>query len=241
MSAIVSQYIFINSADRVSGNSNDFQVFLKDIKNDFEDVNITIQNLSILNSFYPINSNNNVISIGATAAITATITPGNYTSAQFITEFVAESSLGITGAYSSNTGKFSFGSTNGMAWSITANANQPFLGLTTGTHNSSGGVITSDAVVNLSGAREVRILTDIPIYSTNSHDDNKNILISVYPNANFNNMINYSLQNFAHVKLSTSNIGLQRFTLVNEFGELLNTNNTDWSMTLLLTSNSLQF
>ena len=237
----VSQYIFINSADRISGTINDFQVFLKDIKNDLEDISITIQNLSIPNSFYPINLLNNIISIGATTALTATITPGNYTATQFITEFVAESSLGITGTYNGNTGKFSFGSTNGMAWSLTANTNQPFLGLTTGAHNSVNGVITSDSVINLSGAREIRILSDIPIYSTNTRDDNKNILISVYPNCTFGNMINYSLQNFAHVKLSTSNIGLQRFTLVNEYNEILDLNNLDWSMTLLLTSNTLQF
>lgn len=236
--SIVSQYLFINSADRINGTSNDFQIQLKDINNDFEDMSLTIQNLSIPFSFYPINSNNNVITIGTTQ--TATITKGNYTANSFLNEFITDMPFGITGAYNTSTGKFSFGTTNASSWSITANSNQQYLGLSAGLHSSTSGVITSDQLVNLSGPREIRILTDIPIYSTNTTDYNKDVLISVYPNTTFGSMINYTLHNFAHIKMACSNINIQRFSLVDENNQHIDLNKLDWSMTLLLTSNSLQ-
>jgi len=41
-----SQNIFLNSGDRISGNSNDFQIDIKDIDNDYN-IGLQIQKLNI--------------------------------------------------------------------------------------------------------------------------------------------------------------------------------------------------
>ena len=113
--------------------------------------------------------------------------------------------------YSSTTGKFSFGATGDF--SITAGANQPFFGLSEGIHHSVSYALVSDNIANLGGPMEIRVLSDIPKYSSNTSSGNNDLLISVYPNVSFGNVINYTNQNFAHIKLNTSRIGFNRFNL----------------------------
>ena len=56
----------------------------------------------------------------------------------------------------------------------------------------------------------------------------------MYPNVSFGNVINYTNQNFAHIKLNTSRIGFQSFQLVNEYNEQIDLNGLEWNITLLL-------
>ena len=235
MTSVVSQYIFINSADREYGETNDFTVNLVDIRDDFESMSLSIQNLTMPRSYYPINSLNNVISLGLTSAV---LSQGNYTPSTLITEFISKSPIPITGSYNSTTGKFSFMTVDNSAWQI--DGPYKYLGLSSGIHSSSSGIIVSDIVANLSGPREIRILTNIPIYSTNTTNVNRNVLISIYPNCQFGEMINYTIQNFAHIKLNTAHVGQTRFQIVDEDYNPINLNGEEYSLTLILTSNSLQ-
>lgn len=235
--AVASQMIHISSKDRINGSSSDYTILLKDRDlNDYQD--LSIQKISIPFSYYAINSNNNVITLGATAGLTATITPGNYTTSSFLTEFITKAPIGITGAYNSTTSKFSFGSTDNSAWNITTDTrNYRYLGLPKSTVCASvSGIITSSNVVNMSGTQEIQILCDIPMNSSNTYNYNNNVLVSIYPNALPGGMIQYTNENFAHIKLDTQRIGLTRFTLIDDNHDTIDLGGLDWSMTLLLTS-----
>lgn len=226
----VSQYIFINSKDRVIGSASDFQINIKDIQNDFENIELTLQKVSIPRSYYPINSSNNVItcSLGD-----FTLTPGNYTIAQLITEFNSKTSIVLS--HSTTTGKMGFAVTG--AFSITGA--YKYLGLATGAHAGTGSFV-SDNVADLSGPSEINLITDIPLYSTNSLTGNRDRLISIYPNCSFGDYINFTISNFAPIKLATNNISMQSFSLRDETGTLIDLNGLDWSFTLLLSSSNLR-
>ena len=163
-------------------------------------------------------------------------TVGNYNATTLASQFISSAGSvvpGVSMVYSSTTGKFTYSATGDFV--VTAGANQPFLGLSKGTHTSTTRILVSDHVVNLGGPMELRILTDIPKYSSNTSSGNSDLLISVYPNVSFGNVVNYTNQNFAHIRLNTARIGLQSFQLVNEYNEELDLNGLDWNLTLLLT------
>ena len=136
-----SPLIFINSADRINGTAEDFYVNLVDINNDFENTSLSIQELCIPFSMYPINSNNNTIALsGISRSFNISLTPSNYTPTTFINEFVNQfgstGSLGITGGisgtYNTATSRFIFQMTdNTLDFSITLTIyNGKYLGLT---------------------------------------------------------------------------------------------------------------
>ena len=77
-----AQYTFINSADRLQGNSTDFLIDLSDIDLSAQRHGIQIQNCILPYNYYNINSNNNVINLGITDG-TITIPEGNYSSNEF--------------------------------------------------------------------------------------------------------------------------------------------------------------
>ena len=185
---VASQYIFISSANRLfpSDTSSDFTVNLTDLDPDDDNYNITVQNLSIPASWQGINSYNNQIALSTTGASgIMTLTPGNYNANQILTEIATQSliaGVGITGSYNSITDQFTFNSIGATGFQITAGSNQPFLGLSAGTHIGVSSHIYSDQAINLSGPREIRILSNLPTYSTNTWDQNNTCLLSIYPN-----------------------------------------------------------
>ena len=72
-----NQFIYVNSADRSSGDPSDFYTEIRDIDFDVQKPAIGVQNLILPNVQYNINENNNVICFGDTSL---TIPEGNYTS-----------------------------------------------------------------------------------------------------------------------------------------------------------------
>jgi hypothetical protein len=232
--ATSSQWIVINSKDRIAGVAENFSIDLRDLQNDDMDMSLCIQHLALPVSYYNINGNNNEVLLGTTQTIT--LTPGNYNATTFRTEFITQASpiySGVSMSYSSTTGKFQYlGITGGI---ITANENQGFLGLTTGTHSASVSTISGDRFADLSGPLEVRVITDIPIMSTNSLNANRDVLVSVYPAVAFGSVAEYTNHDFAHIKLRANKLGMHQFSLQNEFGEQLDLNGMNWAMTLLLT------
>lgn len=96
------------------------------------------------------------------------------------------------------------------------------------------GVLTTNSI-NLHGFNKIRIHYDLPIFSTNSKDNRKDILCCIYPNADYYlNMINYANESFYKLKLNTNKVGQQKFALRNQFDELIDLNGQDWSATLIL-------
>ncbi len=102
-----------------------------------------------------------------------------------------------------------------------------------GANTSTSGVLTSKSI-NMNAFDEIRIHTDIPLFSTNSKNGRKDILASVYPNTEYLGMIQYDNNSFSKMKLNTSRISNQSFQLRNEFNELIDLNGQEWSFTIIL-------
>ena len=100
-----AQYTFINSADRLQGNSTDFLIDLSDIDLSAQRHGIQIQNFILPNNYYNINSYNNVINLGITDG-SITIPQGNYSSTEFINYFNTNNcwkeKLGLKGIFVGN-------------------------------------------------------------------------------------------------------------------------------------------
>jgi len=203
-----SQYIFINSKDRIYGTSSNFGIDLNDQSiDDNVDMSLCVQNISIPNSFYNVNANNYSIATGTTVV---NLTQGSYNVSNFINNFISNASTvipGISVSYTSTTAKYTFGASG--SFDLTGNTNQQYLGLSPGVHTSNGSnQIVSDEIVNMSQPMEIRVLTDIPVYSQNSTTNNQDVLISIYPKVSFGSIINYTNQDFSHIKLKSPRIGL---------------------------------
>lgn len=235
------QYIFIDSSDRKypSETSSDFTINLNTGFENVDDLSLQIQNITIPNSWYNINSNNSTFTLGATSS-SVVIPDGNYTTSTFPAAFQTAtanfgSGIGITSSYSSTTGKFTFNTADLGEWTITATAKQKFLGLSAGTHTSSSGVITSDQVADFSGLREIRISSDLSVQSANSWNKNANTLISVYPNVASGQFVNYQIQSFAPMKISNANLNSNvRFRLFDEYGDLVDLNGGEVSLSMVI-------
>ncbi len=190
-----SQKIFVSSLDRISGTDSAFEINIKDMQNDDSDVSLDVERLILPISFTNITGYNNSISLGTTQTVSLDI--ANYTASTFPTQFISKVSTvypGVSMTYSSSTGSFGILGllalgTSGLynsPGSISVGANQPFLGLSPGIHQASiTGSISSDQFADLSGPRECRLITSIPLYSTNTFDNNNDVLLSVYPTTGF--------------------------------------------------------
>lgn len=125
--------ILIRSKDRTSGDPHNFAI---EFKADNLDGKYVVKNVSLPNSFYNVNSSNNVVYFYETGASTsATIPVGNYTASSLATQLKtsmdAVSTVTYTITYSNISGKFTFvssGNSNFEWGSNTANSARYLLG-----------------------------------------------------------------------------------------------------------------
>ena len=109
-----------------------------------------------------------------------------------------------------------------------------------GANLSVSGVLETNSI-NLNAFDEIRITTDIPIFSANTTNDRRDILCSVYPNCSYLGMVQYTNESFYKTKLNTTKIGTQMFSIRNEFDELIDLKNQEWSLTILLDTKEYNF
>src|SRR5690242_1131618 len=103
-----NQQILINSRLRENGSASasDFYYNMVDLTADTAELDISIGHIAIPRSYYSINSNNNTIALGTSETIT--ITQGDYTPTEFITEFATQNSLGVSASYNTKNRHFTF-------------------------------------------------------------------------------------------------------------------------------------
>ncbi len=226
-----NQFLFINSADRISGNENDFTVILRDIDLDKQQAAIGIQNLIIPNTYYNINSNNNLIDLGTTSL---TIPEGNYTIDSFITHFNTNNGLGITASKNTLTSSIDYDS--GSPFTIIPTNKQKYLGLVEGTYNDDA--IDGNRHADFSGSNFFDVCCDLSMYSMNSRNQNTNILTRVYNQSLYGNFITQTYNDFCFIKLRVNDF-IERPTRIwlnDENGDRVNLNSSEWSITLILNS-----
>lgn len=238
------QYVFIDSYNRIHSvdTPSDFTININTQFENNQDLKLQVQNLTIPSSWYNVNANNYQIGItaGVSGYTTLSIPQGNYSTSSFLPALrtagsTAGLSVGITGSYSSLTGKFSLQTDDLSDWKLDiTRKNGKYLGLTEGVHSSSSGIITSDKFVDFSGTREIRIVSDLTVQSANSWNKNSNVLLSVYPNVASGEFVNYQIEAFAPMYIQGSNLNNNiRFMLFDEFNDKLDLNGMDWSMTFV--------
>lgn len=238
-----SSFIFVNSADRLYGNSSNFTVNINDSLPNAEK-DLSLNYLSINKSWYPINSNNNTFTLlgatGQAVPYTATLLNGVYNATTFIAEMnTVLDALGVSGstftpAYSSSTGKMTITSSNLTEFSIVSNTkNNRYLGMSPSTTvSSASGVWTSPNVIDLAGSAFVDVYTNLPLASVNTRNIDHGLLVRVYPTASQFEQIVYTKADFNYIRLLTDRLNQITFTLRDDNGDILDLNGTEWACTL---------
>ena len=233
---LASSFIFINSADRKYGSSSDFEVSIKDLDATNNSKNISIGELVIPFSFFAtVNENNNTFLINS---LPVTLAFGNYTSADFITEITSKLQAATSDTFTCqvirSTNQLKIAATSSTDYTITSNQkNYRYLGMNkSSTKAFSGNTFTSDFPIDLSGTKYIEIVTNIPIASTNSRDNNRNILTRVYVNCNPFEFIHYTSSSFQFMKLLTKTLDSISIRLNDDFGDKIDLNNGEIHMML---------
>lgn len=183
-----SFFIYIDSEDRTYGNPNNFSVELSDFNlKQGASVHVSLHECSFLNSQYPINSNNNIITFYEASdtgtLLTATLNEGSYSESTFPAELkrALEAGSGNTYTYtvaiSPTTNKITVTLT--LPDVIQFVSVPSWLGIETGTSFAS--VTTATYPVNLSGIDYVDVLMPSLINDNINVGVNTNSIIKRIP------------------------------------------------------------
>ena len=86
------------------------------------------------------------------------------------------------------------------SFTIAPTTKQKYLGLSAGTYLGTTSIV-GNKVADFSGSNFFDVLIDgISLFSTNTRNYNKNVLIRIYNNVDFGNYMNYTLQNFTQIQ-----------------------------------------
>ena len=215
----------------------DFKNILTDEDN-ITHTTIGITEAQIPSSFYTVNEYNNVL---MTSIGTITITKGNYNSRTLITEltarFLALSSVMVI-AISKITGKFTFTATGSTTFYFSGSSAFEILGFDSLTNYSSiNNVIVAPFLLNLLGIQQIRIHSSaFSCYNSSSTNMGENNLVGVIQNTSppFG-MILYRNSQTSHSVLKNKQISLIDIQLLDEKNRYLDFNNTDFTITFMMT------
>jgi len=207
-------------------------------------VYVSVQNAQFPYSFYNINVYNNLLklSVDANPAVTLTLTRGNYNATTLITEIQTQlTSAGITSitlSISSITGLLTFTKTSG-SFILYSSGSTCFkvLGFDPSTNYSSvASVIIAPYPLNLLGTLKLRIASyELSINSIDSSvSGNLNILASIPINAGNFGLIMYDNTSNIVSQLNTRTLDGFDLEIIDDDGNLINFNNTYWTISLLL-------
>lgn len=223
----------------------DFVGLLKE-DNDITNVSISIQNAEFPYSFYNINVYNNVLVLSddGDPPVTLTFTRGNYNANTLITEIQNQlinagiNHISIT--ISSITGLLTFTCQNNHTLTFFANGSTCFrvLGFDPSLdYNSVASVIVAPYPLNLLGTLKLRIASyNLPINTLDSSvGGNLNVLASMPINAGNFGLIMYENTNNIQYSLNTRVLDGFDLEIIDDDGNLINFNNTYWTITMLLT------
>ncbi len=231
-----SLQIYLNSmsADTYYGNSKSWCEFeLPLIECDYKDhIYISIQSVSIPYSFYNINGYNNYLQYTTIiGTFNVYITTGNYNITTLMAALVSIlPSFVIT--YDKIKNKLTFSLNIDFTFTMASTCFE-MLGLSNISQSSNSGSLTSDYVCNLSTIRHLCIATSFYTSNINKAIPNeRNILghipVTVLPNE----VITWINQGNYRCNLSTNILNHIVIKIIDQYGNIIDFNGTNWSMTL---------
>jgi hypothetical protein len=233
--------VYVSSANRDSGDSDDFTINLTTqirTPNDYDTVSLL--NFSCPKSYYLINSLNNTFTVNENGNITTiTITPGNYTLIGPLDVF----STVLTNALSSclwdyaittntSTGKYEFDVTGngGIQPIFNFSGNSPYqiLGFEKTSYTFTANSLTSVNIVNFQLVNNIKLCCNFV---------DKGILSIIVPNTSDFSNISYAEYNanFASHRLTTNSLGNAKFWIVEgNTGNPIDLNGLNFSFTFVI-------
>jgi hypothetical protein len=235
---LTKDIIYVNSFNRDSGDSGDFEINLMDyvkFPNDYDTAALLA--FSCPKSYYLINNNNNKFQVNETNGNTFTviIPVGNYsfnTMATTLTQLLnASSTFTYTVVPNNKTGKYTFVVTGNTIYQpqFIFDIISPYeiLGFRVGTYTFSSSQLVTPDIVDFN-------LTNIIKLCCNFVD--KNVLSIIIPNVADFSFINYNEQNpvYASHNLTINNLGNARFWLLDGDDKRLDLNGKDIHFTFVI-------
>jgi hypothetical protein len=224
-----------NFADKIYSNNNAYTEFylpLIEIPSQYH-LHVNVVHASIPFTFYNINSSNNVLnySIGGTN-YSFIIAQGNYNVVN-LKDYLMSNLPGFIITYSPITNKYTF-TQNYYGFSfLNTSTCLNILGFSQQTITSNGTSLTSTQSVNLNPIRCVCICSDLPSSNISLNSKNKNnILCSIPITTQPNSIITYLNHNNFKINTYANVLSSIRIQLMDQDGNLLNLNGTNWSMTI---------
>lgn len=199
---------------------------------------IRIKYVMIPLAYYNINSNNNTFIFNEGGSdLTATITPGTYSKSEFITELKTKLDSSGSQTYS----VVDSDTTNNITISAAGNFQIIFSEFSTAAKRiyNSGSSDTSNTTshtigpIDISGVNIINIESNLRLYKSvrSNRKMVNNILVSI-PVSPYttNEILSYAPQYDIISNSYEDDLGEIKFKLYNEFGELIDLNNVDWTI-----------
>ena len=238
MSIVRSQIYYINSANRVSGTSSNFN-YQFDIPDGSNFDSCLVLSMSIPRSYYlvRVTANTLILSEGGVNAV-ITITPGNYDAREFATILTTQLNLNSPNHWiysmtlNLQTAMYTF--------NVTGNTSQPSLIITTHLADQTGfGINTTNTFVSnsLTSTNVINFVsTNCVFLHSDLVDDKTSVLQEVYSNNTrpYEYMVHQSQHDLYAKKLKTNGSGLFNFSVTDFENVEINLRGNDIAITLLL-------
>lgn len=245
----VNQLINLNSANATRLNGDllssvffNFQGLITANPN-IKRITCSMLNSEIPYSYYNVNIYNHHFRLNVDGTnYFVVITPGNYNANTLITELLTQMAiLGLTTVsitLSSFTGKLTFTTTSpSMTILYTNNTANKFLGFST-TTNISGTTITAPYPLNLLYTLKIRISSTALVtnYLDSALSGSSNFLASFPVSAQNFGVILYENPLNIQSEISVRSLNGFDIQILDDYGNLINFNNIDWTATMLITT-----
>jgi hypothetical protein len=224
-----------NFADKIYSNNNadtEFYLPLIEIPSQYH-LHVNVVHASIPFTFYNINSSNNVLNYSIEGTnYSFIIAQGNYNVIN-LKDYLMSNLPGFIITYSPITNKYTFTQNYYGFTFLNTSTCLNILGFSQQTITSNGTSLTSTQSVNLNPIRCVCICSDLPSSNISLNSKNKNnILCSIPITTQPNSIITYLNHNNFKINTYANVLSSIRIQLMDQDGNLLNLNGTNWSMTI---------
>ena len=193
-------------------------------------VSFSVEHCEVPNSFYIINYTNNLLVINNTQYI---ITVGNYNVRTFINYLIAILPTTFTFSYNSISNKLTFTNTSIFTINSSLSTINKIIGLS---NTDLIGALSYDLpyVVNFLPIPRINFKSNYFKFNNyNTTDKTSDLFLSLQNNTGQLNMINYINQTQTEFLLQDTNITTFNINVMDDYNNLINFNNIDWTMTLI--------
>ena len=197
---------------------------------------VMLSSLNLWHTFRGVTTENNSLILGGT---TITIPVGCYSATSLVTQLNSSlSSTNVSVAFSSDTLHFTFSDSTGAEYTLSGSSTSlSILGFSDGDHTSTGGVLESDGVCNLSSPPAILVQTSLWTHNIDSEAKapGSTILASVPLRVTYGQLISYTpnFENWSEVQAQAVQVIAVNF-LSSRDGSYLDLQGQDFDLSLTL-------